>query len=229
MKIYFNHYVFILPSDLNTFFINSLGNSRNLWHYQWPAEFIKQKKPASKWHQIALYERWMWVFWGFFFFLFFFFGGGGVNNRIILQSMVLLLIHCKRKWSSYLNVKNRYLGMTGVTKKLHKSIAKFNYELNNSKKMWGVVKSPILMIMVAAIIIARISKDFHKSWTKNNIILKLFGFCRVFSLRLVPRQLGDETAVWCMCGDQVPVNLQTARKCTGITRIYMLHINPDTA
>ena len=51
------------------FFINSLGNSRNLWHYQWPAEFIKQRKPASKWHQIALYERWI--------FLFFFWGGGG--------------------------------------------------------------------------------------------------------------------------------------------------------
>ena len=89
--------------------------------------------------------------------------------------------------------------------------------------MWGVVKSPILMIRVAGIIIARISNDFHKSWTKINIILKLFGFYRVFSPRLVPRQLGDETAVWYMCGDQVPVNLQTARKCTGITRIYMLH------
>ena len=94
-------------------------------------------------------------------------------------------------------------------------------------RVWGIVKSPILMIRVAGIIIARISKYFHKSWTKNNIILKLFGFCRVISPRLVPRQLGDETAVWCMCGDQVPVNLQTARKCTGITRIYILHINPD--
>ena len=41
------------------FFINSLGNSRNFWHYQWPEEFIKQKKPAIKWHQIALYERWI--------------------------------------------------------------------------------------------------------------------------------------------------------------------------
>ena len=54
--------------------------------------------------------------------------------------------------------------MTGVTKKLHKSIAKLNYELNNNKskkKVWGVVKSPILMIRVAGIIIARISKDFH--------------------------------------------------------------------
>ena len=143
MKIYFNSYVFILPSNLSTFFINSLGNSRNLWHYQLPAEFIKQKKPASKWHQI-LYERWMWLgfsfffFWFFFFFFFFFWWGVGVgvcvNNRIILKSMVLLLRHCKRKWSSYLNVKNWYLGMTGVTKKLHKSIAKLNYELNNSKK-----------------------------------------------------------------------------------------------
>ena len=160
---------------------------------------------------------------------FFFFFWWGVNNRIILKSMVLLLRHCKRKWSSYLNVKNRYLGMTGVTKKFHNSIAKLNYELNNNKKkVWGVVKSPILMIRVAGIIISRISNDFHKSWTKNNIILKLFGFYRVFSPRLVPRQLGDETAVWCMCGDQVPVNLQTALKCTGITRIYMLHINPDT-
>ena len=111
------------------FFINSLGNTRNLWHYQWPAEFIKQRKPASKWHQIALYERWMWFF--LFFFCFF---GWGVNNRIILKSMVLLLRHCKRKWSSYLNVKNRYLRMTGVTKKFHKSIAKLNYELNNNKK-----------------------------------------------------------------------------------------------
>ena len=139
--------------------------------------------------------------------VFFFFFGWGVNNRIILKSMVLLLRHCKRKWSSYLNVKNRYLGMTGVTKKFHKSIAKLNYELNNNKKkVWGVVKSPILMIRVAGIIIARISNDFHKSWTKNNIILKLFGFYRVFSPRLVPRQQGDETAVWCMCGDQVPVN-----------------------
>ena len=126
MKIYFN-YVFILPSNLNTFFINSLGNSRNLWHYQWPAEFIKQRKPASKWHQIA------WKMNVFFFFFFFFFLWG-VNNRIILKSMVLLLRHCKRKWSSYLNVKNRYLGMTGVTKKFHKSIAKLNYELNNNKK-----------------------------------------------------------------------------------------------
>ena len=125
MKIYFNSCVFILPSNLNTFFINSLGNSRNLWHYQWPAEFIKQKKPASKWHQIALYERWM-----VFFFFFFFFGGGGgggggvrgVNNRIILKSMVLLLRHYKRKWSSYLNVKNRYLGMTGVTKSCIKAL-----------------------------------------------------------------------------------------------------------
>ena len=62
---------------------------------------------------------------------------------------------------------------------------------------------------------------------KNNIILKLFGFCLVFSPGLVPRQLGDKTEVWCMCGDQVPVNLQTARKWTGITHIYMLHINPD--
>ena len=66
MKIYFNSYVFILPSNLNAFFINSLGNSRNFLHYQWPEEFIKQKKPASKWHQIALYERWM----GFVLFLF---------------------------------------------------------------------------------------------------------------------------------------------------------------
>ena len=61
------------------FFINSLGNSRNLWHYQWPAEFIKQRKPASKWHQIALYERWIFFLFcffcclGFFFFFFFFF------------------------------------------------------------------------------------------------------------------------------------------------------------
>ena len=62
---------------------------------------------------------------------------------------------------------------------------------------------------------------------KNDIILKLFGLCRVFSPGLVPRQLGDKTAGWCMCEDQVPVNLQTARKCTGITQIYMLHINPD--
>ena len=62
---------------------------------------------------------------------------------------------------------------------------------------------------------------------KNNIILKVFGFCRVFSPGLVPRQLGDETAVWCMCGDQVPVNIRTARKCTGITQIYMLYLNPD--
>ena len=167
--------------------------------------------------------------WFFLVFLFFLGGGGEQPYYFDLKSMVLLLRHCKRKWSSYLNVKNRYLGMTGVTKKLHKSIAKLNYELNNSKKnVWGVVKSPIFMIRVAGIIIARISNDFHKSWTKNNIILKLFGFCRVFSPRLVPRQLGDDTAVWCMCGDQVPVNLQTARKCTGITRIYMLHINPDT-
>ena len=63
---------------------------------------------------------------------------------------------------------------------------------------------------------------------KNDIILNLFGFCRVFSPGLVPRQLSDETAVWCMCGDQVPVNLQTTRKCTGINQIYMLHINPAT-
>ena len=62
MKIYFNSYVFILPSNLNAFFINSLGNSRNFLHYQWPKEFIKQKKPTSKWHQIALYERWMCFF-----------------------------------------------------------------------------------------------------------------------------------------------------------------------
>ena len=125
MKIYFNSYVFILPSNLSTFFINSLGNSRNLWHYQLPAEFIKQKKPASKWHQI-LYERWMWLGFSFFFLVFLFFSffwwGVGVcvcvNNRIILKSMVLLLRHCKRKWSSYLNVKNWYLGMTGVTKKV---------------------------------------------------------------------------------------------------------------
>ena len=125
-------------------FINSLGNSRNLWHYQWPAEFIKQRKPASKWHQIALYERWMFflllllLLFGVFFggggWVFFFFFWWGVNNRIILKSMVLLLRHCKRKWSSYLNVKNRYLGMTGVTKKFHKSIAKLNYELNNNRK-----------------------------------------------------------------------------------------------
>ena len=59
-------------------------------------------------------------------------------------------------------------------------------------------------------------------------MFKLYGSYRVFSPRLVPRQLGDETAVWYKCGDQVPVNLQTARKCTGITWIYMLHINPDT-
>ena len=167
----------------------------------------------------------------FFFFFFFFLGGGGGWTTVLFWNPWYYYwdYYCKRKWSSYLNVKNRYLGMTGVTKKLHKSIAKLNYELNNSKKnVWGVVKSPILMIRVAGIIIARISNDFHKSWTKNNIILKLFGFCRVFSPRLVPRQLGDDTAVWCMCGDQVPVNLQTARKCTGIIRIYMLHINPDT-
>ena len=62
---------------------------------------------------------------------------------------------------------------------------------------------------------------------KNIILLKLFGICRVFSPRLVPRQLDDETAVRRICGDQVPVNLQTARKCTSITQIYMLHINPD--
>ena len=62
------------------------------------------------------------VFFFFYCFFFFFLGGGGggglgvgwgVNNRIILKSMVLLLRHCKRKCSSYLNVKNRYLGMTG--------------------------------------------------------------------------------------------------------------------
>ena len=104
------------------FFINSLGNSRNFLHYQWPEEFTKkQKKPASKWHQIALYERLMSFFCS--------------NYRIILKSIVLLLRHCKRKWSqSYLNAKKRYLGMTWVTKKLHESIAKLNYEFNNSKK-----------------------------------------------------------------------------------------------
>ena len=53
-----------------------------------------------------------------------------------------------------------------MTKKLHKSIAKLNYELNNSKKGVRVVKSPISMIRVAGIIIAGISKDFHKPWTK---------------------------------------------------------------
>ena len=62
---------------------------------------------------------------------------------------------------------------------------------------------------------------------KNNIILKLLGSCHVFSPGLVPRQLGDETAVFCMYRDQVPVNLQTARKYTGITQIYMLHLNPE--
>ena len=42
MKIYFNSYVFILPSNLNVFFINSIGTSRNFWHYQWPEEFFFQ-------------------------------------------------------------------------------------------------------------------------------------------------------------------------------------------
>ena len=168
------------------FFMNSLDNSRNFLHYQWPEEFTKkQKKPASKWHQIALYERLMSFFCS--------------NYRIILKSIVLLLRHCKRKWSqSYLNAKNRYLGMTWVTKKLHESIAKLNNEFNNSKKkVWGVVKSPILMIRVAGIIIAGISKDCHKSRTKIILYSSNFGFCRVLSPGLVPRQLGDETAVWC--------------------------------
>ena len=98
-----------------------------------------------------------------------------------------------------------------------------------AKKMWGVVKSPILMIRVAGIIIAGINEDFHKSWTKIILYSSTFGFCRVFSPGLVPRQLGDETAVWCLYVDQVSVNLQTARKCTRIAQIYMLHINPDPA
>ena len=113
-------YEVLFCQAIQMLFINSLGNSRNFLHNQWPEEFIKQKKPASKWHQIALYERWMCFC---------------SNYRTILKSIVLLLRYCKRKWSpSYLNAKNRYFGMTGVTKKLHKSIAKLNYELNNSKK-----------------------------------------------------------------------------------------------
>ena len=57
MKIYFNSYVFILPSNLNAFFYKFTGQQPIFLHYQWPEEVIKQKKPASKWHQIALYER----------------------------------------------------------------------------------------------------------------------------------------------------------------------------
>ena len=143
MKIYFNSYVFILPSNLNTFFINSLSNSRNLWHYQWPAEFIKQMKPASKWHQIALYERWMWLFFCLFFVcfcfcfcLFLFFGGwGGVWTTVLFWNPWYYYWDIVKEndhhiWMS----KIGYLGITGVTKKLHQSIAKLNYELNDSKK-----------------------------------------------------------------------------------------------
>ena len=57
MKIYFNSYVFILPSNLNAFFYKFTGQQPIFLHYQWPEEVIKQKKPASKWHQITLYER----------------------------------------------------------------------------------------------------------------------------------------------------------------------------
>ena len=105
------------------FFINSLGNSQNFWHYQWPEEFIKQKKPASKWHQIALYERWMC-------FVYF-----SVQTTVLFWNPLYYYWDIVKKndhhhiWMP----KNRYLGTTGVTKKLHKSIAKLNYEFNNSK------------------------------------------------------------------------------------------------
>ena len=37
----------------------------------------------------------------------------------------------------------------------------------------------------------------------------------------------NETAAWCMYGDQVPINLRAARKSTGSTYIYVLYVNPQ--
>ena len=90
------------------------------------------------------------------------------NYCTILKSIILLLRYCKRKWSqSYLNAKKRYLGMTGVTKNCIKALLNWiTRSITAKKKLWRVVKSHILMIRVAGITIAGISKDFHKSWTE---------------------------------------------------------------
>ena len=50
-----------------------------------------------------------------------------------------------------------------------------------------------------------------------------------FTFWLKPRQLGDETAVWCMYGGQVSVNLRAACRSRGITNIYVLYEPRTTA
>ena len=105
------------------------------------------------------------------------------NYRTIFKSIVLLLRYCKRKWSPlYLNAKNRYLGMTGVTKSCIKALLNWIPSSITAKKVWGVVKSPILMIRVAGIIIAGISKDFHKSRTKIIFYSSILDFVVSFPL-----------------------------------------------
>ena len=95
------------------FFINSLGNSRNFLHYQWPKNLLTEETGKYMTPNSIVWKMNVCVF------LF--------KLLYILQSIVLLLRHCNIKWSpSYLNAKNRYLGMTMVTKRLHKDIAKLN-------------------------------------------------------------------------------------------------------
>ena len=48
-----------------------------------------------------------------------------------------------------------------------------------------------------------------------------------FTFWLVPSQLGGESPVWLMYGDQASVNIRAARKFTDSTQIYVLHVNPE--
>ena len=56
-KFYFNSYVSMFPSNLSTIFIKSLTEILDI--PSGPKYCIKQKKPTSNWHQIALFERLM--------------------------------------------------------------------------------------------------------------------------------------------------------------------------
>ena len=73
-----------------------------------PKNCIKQKKPASKWHPIALHERWVCFF---------------VQTTVLFWNPSYYYgdIVKENDHHYYLNAKNKYLGVTGVTIKLHKN------------------------------------------------------------------------------------------------------------
>ena len=88
--------------------------------------------------------------------------------------------------------------------------------------MWGVVKSPILMIMIAGIFIAGISKDFHKSWTKMILYLSFLDFVVSFPLAWPPSHLDCSVMSWHYVGTTwISTKYQHCWNCVPLTPVTL--------